>query len=252
MKMSVQRWFQTGLTVVAASAFAATSLVAQEKTAAIKGRVVSSGDKGPIAGVRILLVNLRKTVATDSNGRFGFDRLRPGTYRVEATLIGYAPLSALVALEEAEVKDIEFRTDSIGQLLPTIFVEGEPKPEMIKELTTFERRMSVGHGRFITREQITQRRPVKIMDMIRYLPGIRADCRGFTCQLLLNHDPTNCPPAIFVDDQRTNISVLDNTPPTDIEGVEIYRGPAETPPELNNEIARCGGAIALWTRRGGR
>ena len=36
----------------------------------------------------------------------------------------------------------------------------------------------------------------------------------------------------------------------DIENIEIYRGPAEVPPEINTETARCGGAIAMWTRRG--
>jgi hypothetical protein len=70
------------------------------------------------------------------------------------------------------------------------------------------------------------------------------------CRILLTRDRNDCPPAIFVDDQETSIQVLDITPPGDIHGIEVYRGPAETPPELNNDTARCGGAIAIWTRRG--
>jgi len=224
--------------------------VAQSKTASITGRVVSSADGNPVAGARIVLSNPRRSVTTDSVGRFEFAGLRTGTYQVEATLIGFGPLTAVVQVSDGERKNIEFRTDSIGQLLPTIFVEGEEQPELIKVLTTFERRMSRGLGRFITRENILQRNPIRIMDMLRFLPGVRSDCRGFVCQLRLNHDPRNCPPAIFIDDQQTSILVLDNTPPNDIQGIEIYRGPSETPPELNNEAARCGGAIALWTRRG--
>lgn len=223
----------------------------QAKTAAITGRVTNF-DGAPVPGARVVLVTLRKTVATDSVGRFAFRELKAGPYRLQANLIGYPPLYSLIQINDGELKDVEFRVDSAGQLLPTIFVEGEPQPELIRNLTTFERRQSAGHGRFITREDIVRRNPMRIMDMIRFLPGVRSDCRGFTCQIRLNQDPTGCPPAIFMDDQHTNIAVLDNTPPMDIEGLEIYRGPAETPPELNNEIARCGGAIVLWTRRGER
>lgn len=223
----------------------------QPRPATISGRV-NNFDGAPVPGARVILLNLRKTVATDSVGRFSFPGLKPGPYRLQANLIGYPPLYALIQINEGEQKDVEFRTDSVGQLLPTIFVEGEPKPDLIKPLTTFERRQSAGHGRFLTREDIVKRNPMRILDMIRFLPGVRADCRGFTCQIRLNQDPSGCGPAIFVDDQHTSLAVLDNTPPMDIEGVEVYRGPSETPPELNNETARCGGAIGIWTRRGER
>ena len=227
-----------------------TQVQAQEKKASITGRVSTAGGTVPVPGARIKVVNVRKTAVTDSVGRFEFASLRPGQYLVEAMVIGYAPLSAVVVLVENERKDIEFRTDTAGALLPTIYVEGEEQPMLIRAATVFERRKAGGHGRYITRDDILQRNPMRILDMIRFLPGVRMNCYGTSCQVRLNHDPRNCPPAVFVDDQRTSITVLENTPPNDIEGVEIYRGPSETPPELNNELARCGGVIALWTRRG--
>ena len=227
-----------------------TQVQAQDKKSSITGRVSTAGGTLPVPGARIRVVNIRKAAVTDSVGRFEFSALRPGQYLVEAVVIGYAPLSAVVVLAADERKDIEFRTDSAGALLPTIFVEGEEQPSLIRAITVFERRMAGGHGRFITRDDILERRPMRILDMIRFLPGVRMNCYGTSCQVRLNHDPRNCQPAVFVDDQRTSMFVLENTPPNDIEGVEIYRGPSETPPELNNEQARCGGAIALWTRRG--
>jgi hypothetical protein len=225
-------------------------LVAQSKKAAITGRVTASGGSVPVPGARVSVVNLHRSTATDSTGRFAFPSLHPGHYLVEVTIIGFSPLSAIVELAENEQKDVEFRTDTTGVLLPTIFVEGESRPELVRPVTVFERRMASGHGRFITREAILDRNPMRIMDMIRFLPGVRSNCSGPYCQLRLNNDPTGCPPAVFVDDQRTSVAVLDATQPGDIEGVEVYRGPSETPPELNNETARCGGAIAVWTRRG--
>lgn len=225
-------------------------IAAQVKTAAIVGRVVSTAEGLPLAGVRITILNLRKALATDSVGRFSFPDLKPGSYRIEASVIGFLPMSALVTVNAGETKDLEFRTDSAGQILPTVFVEGEPIPEMMAVLSTFERRKAVGNGRFITREQIVQRNPHRITDMLRFLPGVRSDCRGFTCRLWLTRGSETCSPAIYIDDQETSMAVLDNTPPNDIRGIEVYSGPAETPPELNNETARCGGVIAIWTRRG--
>lgn len=237
---------------VAAVASGVSEANAQSPKGSISGRVVMSKGGNPVAGARIFLTNVRRRVATDSVGRFLFEDLKPGAYRIEASLIGFAPLSAVVNLAAGERKDLEFRADTLGQLLPTIFVEGEPEPVVLRVMTTFERRMSNGQGRFITRDDIARRNPIRLIDMIRFLPGVRTDCRGPICQILLNHDRGGCLPAIFVDDQRTSFAVLDNTPPGDVEGVEVYRGVAETPPELNNETARCGGAIAIWTRRGKR
>lgn len=236
--------------------FAATQsvprVVAQSSPSAIAGRVVMSKEGTPVPGARIFLTNARKRVTTDSVGRFAFEDLKPGAYRIEARLIGFGPMSAVVDLAANERKEIEFRADTLGQLLPTIFVEGERDPIPLRAPTTFERRMAVGTGRFVTRDDIAKRNPLRLIDMIRFLPGVRSDCRGSVCLVLLNSDRSGCPPAIFVDDQRTSIGVLDITPPSDVEGIEVYRGAAETPPELNNEAARCGGAIAIWTRRGKR
>ncbi len=240
-----------GLSVVAVSS-GVPHANAQSSKGSITGRVVMSKGGIPVAGARIFLTNVRKGMATDSVGRFAFEDLKPGAYWIQASVIGFGPLSAVVNLAAGERKDLEFRADTLGQLLPTIFVEGEAEPVALHVMTTFERRMSVGMGRFITRDDIVKRNPVRLIDMIRFLPGVRSDCRGSVCQIQLNHDRSGCPPAIFVDEQPTSMSVLDITPPSDVEGVEIYRGTAETPPELNNETARCGGAIAIWTRRGKR
>jgi hypothetical protein len=225
------------------------ALLSQTKQSSITGRVTVEGNT-PVPGARIKVVNIHRTVVTDSVGRFAFHSLTRGQYLVEATVIGYAPLSAVVVIQDNERKDIEFRTDTVGRLLPTIYVEGEEQPELIRTMSTFERRRALGHGKFITRDDILQRNPMRIIDMIRFLPGVRTRCVGASCQVRLNHDPSGCPPAVFIDDQHTSIMILESTPPSSIEGVELYRGPSETPPELNNETARCGGVIAVWTRRG--
>ena len=223
---------------------------AQKTKPSIVGRIVSSLNETPVVGARVTLLQQRKSTTTDSVGRFEFRDLKPGTYQIEAVLLGYSPLAAVVDLGENERKELEFRTDSVGALLPTIYVDGESQPTLIKILTKFERRMATGTGRYITREQILQRNPMQLTDMIRFLPGVRSQCRGLSCQLLLNHDPRGCGPAIFIDGVSTVMQVLEATHPNSVQGIEIYSGPSDVPPEINNEAARCGGAIAIWTRRG--
>jgi hypothetical protein len=50
-----------------------------------------------------------------------------------------------------------------------------------------------------------------------------------------------------MDGIPTDPAVLWLTPVGEIEGIEVYSGPAETPPELESAQARCG-VIAIWTR----
>ena len=239
-----------GLFTVFVAAAVSTGASAQKPSASIGGRVVSTRDDAPVPGARVYLSTTHKWIKTDSVGRFLFAELRAGVHQIEASLIGFAPLTAIIELAVGEKKEIEFRTDTLGQLLPTIFVEGEPQPDLIKEMTKFERRMLHGSGRFITREDIKRRNPMRMIDLLRFVPGVRVACREFTCEIRLNTNPSGCPPAVFMDDVQTTQSSLDAMLPSDVAGIEIYRGPSETPPELNNDKARCGGAIVLWTRRG--
>jgi len=243
-------WVRVTLAALTLSAGIPVLAVSQETRSSIGGRVVQSATGNPVSGARIRLLNVRKDTKTDSVGRFLFDKLKPGPYLIEVALIGLGPLNAVVDLAEGEHKDVEFRTDSAGVLLPTIYVEGEPQPELIKVLTKFERRMNRGSGRFITREQIIQRNPMRLMDLLRQMPGVRTNCRGLSCDIRLTQGPGACSPAVWVDDVRTTLAAIDGTMPSNVSGIELYRGPSETPPEINNEQARCGGAIVIWTRRG--
>jgi len=244
------RWLSRVLALVVLVWVVPQSSPAQDKHGSIVGRVVTSKDGTPVPGVRVTLLGARRSISTDSLGHFAFDRVKPGAYRLEVALIGLTPLAAVVDLGAGERKEVEFRTDEAGQLLPTIYVDGESRPTLMKVLTKFERRQAVGVGRFIGREEILRRSPRYVLDLIRFLPGVRTKCQGLSCDVRLNHDPRDCGPAVFVDDVQTTMSVLEATSPSTVQGIEVYRGPSETPPEINVDAARCGGAIVIWTRRG--
>ena len=59
----------------------------------------------------------------------------------------------------------------------------------------------------------------------------------------------DCPPDIWVDGVRATGMSVDDVPLTDVEALEMYRGPAGLPPEMNNRFGNpaCG-ALVIWTR----
>jgi protocatechuate 3,4-dioxygenase beta subunit len=89
--------------LLAALSFSQTP--AQAATGRLVGRVTVEGANTPIAGARITLLPASRPMApmgpmgmppqalTDQDGRFVFDKIAPGSYRVDAQKTGFAPLN---------------------------------------------------------------------------------------------------------------------------------------------------------------
>jgi Carboxypeptidase regulatory-like domain len=73
---------------------------AAEQGGRVAGRVVLQGANTPVSGARVILVSTSRPVGpmgppaqttSDQDGRFSFDRVSSGTYRVDAQKAGFAP-----------------------------------------------------------------------------------------------------------------------------------------------------------------
>jgi protocatechuate 3,4-dioxygenase beta subunit len=72
-----------------------------ESPGRIAGRVTAEGTNAPVASARVILMSQGRSgpfgpppqATTDRDGRFAFDRVAPGDYRIEVQKAGYAPLS---------------------------------------------------------------------------------------------------------------------------------------------------------------
>lgn len=94
MKPSGSRW-QLVVALVCMAAAPAATLSAQQLTGAVEGTVADASG-GVLAGATVELTNVAtgisvsKTAASD--GSFAFNSVKPGTYTVRATLLGFKPL----------------------------------------------------------------------------------------------------------------------------------------------------------------
>ena len=212
-----------------------------QRLGAISGAVVAAPTRSGIAGARVTLVGTPFLVTTNARGEFSFNGLTPGKYIIQASAIGFATLSSSIEVKPLETLEVEFEAEAESFRLPDL--EVAEKPNLPPD---FLRRSQSGGGRYFHRAEIEKRDPRTVGDLLRGVAGMRVDCRGSMCAAAFLRSPKNCPPAFYMDGIPVDGSVVWLQPPRDLDGVEVYSGPAEVPPELNRSSS-CG-AIVLWTR----
>jgi hypothetical protein len=230
------------------SAFVATSAVAQARPGGISG-VVRDSLGQPIANVEITDLAAAKSVRTDSLGHFLLAEVPSGNVDITFRRLSYAPVVLLIAIPPADTTEVQVVLGVVAQELKGMVVQAHP--EQLRQLVAFESRRKRGIGHFITRNQIEDRHPLVLSDMLRPLPGaslINAD-NGRTAVRFSRVARNNCPPQFFVDGIEVTGFSIDDMPPGDVEGVELYAGSAGLPPEYNrlHGTSICG-TVIIWTR----
>ena len=212
-----------------------------QRLGAISGVVLTATNRSGIEAARVVLVGTPFVVTTNQRGEFSFNGLTPGKYIIQASAIGFTTLSSPIEVRALETLEVEFESEAQSVRLPDI--EVAEKPNLPAD---FVRRSQEGGGRYFHRADIEKRDPRTVGDLLRGVAGMQIDCRGPICRAVFARSPRNCEPAYYMDGIPVDATVVWLQPPRDLDGVEVYSGPAETPPELNRS-ASCG-AIVLWTR----
>lgn len=223
---------------------------ASQEPSQVTGTVQEHETGLPLAGAAVSLASGPHgtvgigTRVTNSEGRFLFRRVPPGTYRLVVTYIGYRdvrdtlPVSPNNDLELAlsmSVRPIEL--DPI--LVVTDRADFSP-------LRGFEERRKTRSGTFIDREEIEGQMAHNFSDLFRMVPGARIIPGRFnTGRIVLRG---GCTPTLWVDGMRLSTPEgMDSLlRPMDLEAVEIYHG-ASLPVEFGSNSC---GAVVAWTRRG--
>ncbi|MGH7676723.1 MAG: carboxypeptidase regulatory-like domain-containing protein [Gemmatimonadales bacterium] len=233
--------------MAAAPGFVPAAL-SQQGTSAILGRIVDRRTQAPIQGAVVTLPGLAPSATADSSGGFVQAGLAAGLYTLEARAIGYGMGSWTIELAEADTLRYVFALDLVEFELPAVVATGESVPAD-RALREFERRRAAGRGVFITPQEIAQRQPRTLDELLRNIPGVRTVCRPSGCAVRMTRTARPCRPEIFMDGLSATLAVPANAPAGDFIAVEVYRSLSETPDEFLRADNQCG-VIAIWTRTG--
>ena len=242
------------LTLIGAAALGLSGVLeAQEpRKSEIRGTVIRANDRLPISGAKVSIDGTELSLVTDSKGRFKFPKVAAGQYIIRAAVEGFPDATSTLLLAQGDRLDVEFQVGANESvMLPELKVTADEP--MVSPVAEFNRRAQSGNGRYFTRAYIEKRKAATLMDLLRGSPGVRVECprNERICRLRM----TRCTgsgrggPAYFLDGIPADASVLFMTSPLDVEGIELYTGPSETPPELEGWRSGCG-AVAIWTRVG--
>lgn len=236
-----------------AIAVLAASALAQRGDARMTGLVVDKATGAPVPKAEIILISDRRSVVSDSMGRYLFDDVPSGLVRFVVRAAGFPATSLSVALahNESMARSIELDSSATGrsaaQRLPSVVTEG--KATRGPRYADFEHHMATGRGQYLTREQIELNGYNSLQDAMRNLRGVNVDCGGgLGCFIRMARAPMQCKPDYVVDGMVNN-SFGPATPIRDIEGIEVYTGPSEVPGEFAGRNAGCG-VVVIWTKAG--
>jgi TonB-dependent SusC/RagA subfamily outer membrane receptor len=107
-----------------ALAASAVPLVAQTGTGAIRITVRHATTNTPLAAVQVSLAESRIGGVTRDDGTLVIPRVTPGTHRVQARLIGYAPMDKMVTVRGGDTASVEFSIVPAAVTLEEVLVTG--------------------------------------------------------------------------------------------------------------------------------
>lgn len=224
----------------------------QARLGAVSGRATSAASERGIRGAVVEIVGHGIRVTTDTTGTYRMSGVIPGEVRVTLRALGFQPMEAVVMVSSDSLSLANFRLEPVSEL-PAVQVEEAGLRRGDERMRGFYSRKATGFGKFVTRADIERRNVSDVKELLRGMPGVRLV--GNRIQMASAQSSPRCAVQFFVDAIHigmTSADFLSTFRPGDIEGIEVYRGPAETPPDFSRGGAGCG-VVVIWTRTpGGR
>lgn len=219
-------------------------------TIQVQGRLLASGPStGGVVGAEIRLADDATARAiTDSSGEFRLLIPRRSSVAI-VRAIGYAAITAHVPVLDAQDSVWVIRVEEGARALPGVAVTADV---LSAERAEFERRRSVGLGRFITDEML-EGLPSVTPNIFRSMVPNLAVQGAHPPRLMLRGSTTfgYCDPRIFEDgldrgvmedrDERIELAAIISR----AKRMEVYS--ASSAPSRFNDNNGCG-SIVIWTR----
>ena len=204
----------------------------------------------PVVNARVSTKGVGE-VRTDSAGRFILRGIPAGTRTIEIRAIGLDPASLDVEVIGGDTTRFQVNLDTKVTELDSVKVKATNKV-MAQFKNDFIQRRKMGLGHFM--DSSTVGKYGFLMQAFDAVPGLKVvRVRGSEFAL----ETRGCTPALWINGVRqrglggrgyeTDFSFLNELPPDQIAGVEVYPSGLTAPPEYS---ARGCGSVVVWTKKG--
>ncbi len=242
-------------------------------TSTFTGSVLTRSTRVPVAGAEISFPDISRLALTDTAGAFLLADLPAGTHHVVIRRLGFGPLDTTIVFVGNRAVERTVYLDRVTQL-DSVVVTAAPIV-----LPGFDDHRKVGLGQFLTRVDLAKMEDRRLSSVLQQMRGVRilpgtgnlawlASGRGIksidTSSGAL-HIPNpgehaegariDCYAHVYVDGHLVSgrspndpLFDINSIQPDQIESIEYYAGPSETPLEYSELNAVCG-VIVIWRRR---
>ena len=243
---------------------------AAEGQSVFLGSVVTDGEpSAPLPGAEVIIPALNLGARTDSLGKFLFNDIPKGAFRVVIRRVGYNAIAINARFSGTDTLAADFALVATTVSLDTVNVVGTARVH--GKFLEFEERRAHGGGAFITRDDLDRGKDRQLGEIISKLPGLRVNRFGAESAVASsrwtggrarggdNMDrrkgaPRACYSQIYIDNLRVFSSDvgealfnINSIPPSTIQGIEYYASREETPVQYASNRAECG-TLLIWTR----
>lgn len=226
--------------------------------------VVQDESGGPLPGAEVLLEQRAQSQMTSASGEFSFANITDGTHKLLVRKIGWMSVDTVLVHSAAAptVHRLVLRRLTVLDTTRTIAVAPWRRE--------FEENRRLGLGRFVTREEIERRQPGHTLQLLAPLAGLKVVRRAgsgsaafvFSDRGLRSFNGKGCggyskryadvwvdgvPVYLWRDGEDEGFDV-NSIHPEDIQGIEYYVSPAQTPAKYQRLNTTCG-VLVIWTKR---
>lgn len=167
----MKKVFKTASLLLISAAFCGNSIAADDTTLSelsmVRGRVID-GEQNILPGASIYVENLKTGTVSDIDGYYTLANLKPGTYTVKVTYVGYDPITMTlkVAGEKTMQKDIVMHE---GVVLQEVEIKGAFSGQR-KALTVQKNAMGIKN--VVSADQVGKFPDSNIGDALKRISGI--------------------------------------------------------------------------------
>jgi TonB family protein len=207
-----------------------------------------------ISGAELTVEGTTIRGVTNDRGEIRMNAVRGGPATLRIRRLGYQPASLDVVVDQRVPAASIVTLIAVPQRLAPVVVKGGAN--YTGRMAGFYHRRDLGIGHFVSRERLERDNPAQLTDVFRRLPGVQIhSTRTIRNAVRFRGGGRGCWPLVWLDGAPLPTAEfdLDFLTPQSIEGIEVYSGISQVPPQFmgSRGLGSCG-VIVVWSREGER